>query len=59
MQGGSAARLALIKRRHRELILGPRERIAADCGDEFDDPFDELLDADQMELVEAVQLGRF
>jgi hypothetical protein len=55
----ATSRLALIKRRHRELILKPREVIAADFGDELDDPFEEILDADQMEVsepVDAVQL---
>ncbi|KPK61796.1 MAG: hypothetical protein AMK73_07695 [Planctomycetes bacterium SM23_32] len=58
-QDGTGCRLELIRRRHRELILRPREAIAADYGDEFEDPFDEVLDADQMELAGMVPLDRF
>jgi hypothetical protein len=48
------SRLALIKKRHEELILKPRATIAADLSDELDDPYEELLGADQMELADTV-----
>ncbi len=52
------ARLEFIKKRHQELILKPRATIAADLNDEMDDPYEELLGADQMELAAAVDSPR-
>jgi hypothetical protein len=51
------SRLELIKQRHRELILRPRESLASDYGHEFEDPFDHVLEADELE-TEAMSLGR-
>jgi hypothetical protein len=48
------ARLEFIKRRYRELILEPRASIAADLDAEFAYPFEDALDADQVEHPEAV-----
>ena len=50
-----ASRLALIKKRHRELILKPRQSIVADFNDEFGDPFEEALEGDQVEMADAVE----
>jgi hypothetical protein len=55
--GAPPSRLELIKRRHRELILKPREALASDYGHEFEDPFDDVLGADELE-TEAMALGR-
>jgi len=49
----SASRLELIKRRHEELILKPRATIAADLSNELDDPYEELLGTEQMELADT------
>lgn len=46
------ARLQLIKKRYRELILQPRELIAADLDAEFSG----LTEADEFELSEAAEL---
>ena len=50
------SRLELIKKRHRELILKPRQSIAADFNDEFGDPFEEILEGKAVELAEAVDV---
>lgn len=50
------SRLALIRKRHRELILKPRQSIAADFNDEFGDPFEEILEGKAVELAEAVDV---
>jgi hypothetical protein len=55
---GMTERLALIKRRHRELILRAREAVAADFTNELDDPYEDVLGADEVEMVEAVGTGR-
>ncbi len=55
--GAPPSRLDLIKRRHRELILKPREALASDYAHEFEDPFDDVLGADQLE-TEAMAFGR-
>jgi len=55
---GMLDRLALIKRRHRELILKAREAVAADFTNELDDPYEDVLGADEVEMVEAVGTGR-
>lgn len=48
------ARLEMIRRRHRKLILEPREAIAAELDeDSFDDPLDEMTEADELELMQA------
>lgn len=53
-QMSGLARLEFIKRRYRELILEPRASIAADLDAEFAYPFEDALDADQVEHPEAV-----
>ncbi|MGD2175195.1 MAG: hypothetical protein PVJ27_07315 [Candidatus Brocadiaceae bacterium] len=53
-----AERLEVIRRRHKELILQPREAIATDLAHEFGMPLDELSEADELELVEAAETGR-
>ena len=55
-QAAPVSRLALIRRRHRELILKPRQGIAADFNDEFGDPFEEILEGEAVELAEAVDV---
>jgi len=55
---GLAARLELIRKRHRELILETRAMIAAELDGEFDDPFEEMAEADELQLVEAAEMGR-
>ncbi|NLW49237.1 MAG: hypothetical protein GXY85_00140 [Candidatus Brocadiaceae bacterium] len=54
-QAARLSRLELIKKRHRELILKPRESIAADFNDEFGDPFDDVLDGDPIEVPETME----
>jgi hypothetical protein len=49
------ARLALIRKRHRELILRHRELIAADLDGEFDDAFDDGAELEELQLAEVVQ----
>jgi hypothetical protein len=49
------ARLALIRKRHRELILRQRELIAADLASEFDDALDDGAELEELELAQAVQ----
>ncbi len=46
-------RLDLIKRRYRELILEPREAIAADLAADVEDTMDELLESEALELAKA------
>jgi hypothetical protein len=46
-------RLDLIKRRHRELILEPREAIAADMAADVEDTLDEFLETEALELAKA------
>ncbi len=53
-----AARLDLIRKRHRELILETRAMIAAELADGFDDPFEEMVEAEELHLVESAELGR-
>ncbi|MHC4481389.1 MAG: hypothetical protein ACYS8K_04305 [Planctomycetota bacterium] len=52
------ARLALIRQRHRKLILEPRAAIATDFDREFEDGFDDVLEADQLEVAQAVELSQ-
>ncbi|MHC5033719.1 MAG: hypothetical protein ACYTFZ_01620 [Planctomycetota bacterium] len=47
------SRLELIRQRHRKLILEPRAAIAADFGHEFEDRFDDILEADELEYAQA------
>ena len=54
-----AARLEVIRQRHKKLILEPRETIAADLDDEFSDPFEEFGEPDELQFVEAPGMGRF
>ena len=59
-QNRRTARLELIKRRHRELILDPREIIAADLeleGD-FDGGLGQSVVAGHFRLEEALEIGR-
>jgi hypothetical protein len=51
------SRLELIKRRHRELILKPRESLASDLEDGFD-PCDDIFGTQEAELAEMAH-GRF
>jgi hypothetical protein len=53
-----AARLDLIRRRHRELILETRAMIAAELADGFGDPFEDMVEAEELHLVEAAEMGR-
>ncbi len=53
-----AARLDLIRKRHRELILETRAMIAAELADGFEDPFEEMVEAEELHLVESAELGR-
>jgi hypothetical protein len=48
-----SARLALIRKRHHELILQPREAIAADLDSEFED----ASQSEELELVSAAESG--
>lgn len=52
-QAALMSRLALIRKRHRELILKPRQSIVADFNDEFGDPFEEALESDQVEMADV------
>ncbi len=55
-----AARLEMIRRRHRKLILEPREAIAAELDeDAFGNPLDEMSEADELELMEASDVRSF
>jgi hypothetical protein len=54
-----AARLELIRKRHRALILNPRESLAAaelDCG--FDDALDDQFESEELRLQEAFSMDR-
>ena len=53
-----AARLDLIRRRHRELILQTRAMIAAELADGFEDPFEDMVETEELHLVEAAEMGR-
>ncbi len=53
-----AARLDLIRKRHRELILETRAMIAAELADGFEDPFEEMVEAEELHLVESAEMGR-
>ncbi len=48
-----AARLEMIRRRHRKLILGPREALLDELPEQFGDPLEEFSEADDLELVDA------
>lgn len=54
----AAARLDLIRRRHQALILQTRAMIAAEMASDFDDPFEAMVEADELQLVEAAETGR-
>jgi len=45
-------RLELIKRRHRELILKPRELIAEDLAVELGDGYDPYYDQEELRIME-------
>jgi len=53
-----AARLDLIRRRHQELILQTRAMIAAELADGFGDPFEDMVEAEELHMVEAAEMGR-
>jgi hypothetical protein len=48
-----AARLEVIRRRHWELVLQPREMLAANLEDDFGHPFEDVAESDEMALVGA------
>ena len=54
----AAARLDLIRKRHQALILSTRAMIAAEMSSDFDDPFEAMVEADELQLVEAAETGR-
>ena len=54
-QSGLIDRLELIKKRHRALILDPRENIASDIDAEYEEEFDEMFDED-VEVEELVEV---
>ena len=58
-QDAAVSRLELIRKRHRELILKPRQSIVADFNDEFGNPFEEILEGEAVELAEAVDVERY
>ncbi|MFW6188818.1 MAG: hypothetical protein ACOC7T_00155 [Planctomycetota bacterium] len=49
-----ASRLELIRRRHRELILEKRELFGEGMSEDYDDPLDEVADADALQFADAV-----
>ena len=53
-----AARLDLIRKRHQALILQTRAMIAAEMASDFDDPFEAMVEADELQLVEAHETDR-
>ena len=53
-----ASRLDLIRRRHQELILETRAMIAAEIADGVGDPFEDMVEAEELHLVEAAEMGR-
>jgi hypothetical protein len=53
-----AARLDLIRRRYKELILETRAMIAAEIADGFGDPFEDMVEAEELHLVESAEMGR-
>jgi len=58
-QAAPMSRLELIRKRHRELILKPRQSIVADFNDEFGDPFEEILDGEPVEVADVVDAESF
>ena len=57
-QGLLARRLELIRKRHRQLILEPREVIAADFAADLDDVLGDLLEPEELELANATAVDR-
>jgi hypothetical protein len=55
---GLIDRLELIKERHRALILEPRQKVASEVEDDYEDEFDEMLEEDVAveELVEVEEM---
>lgn len=49
-------RLALIKERHRKLILGLREQVAESTDNTFDLGFEDAYDQEELELTETREL---
>jgi hypothetical protein len=54
-KNGLIDRLELIKKRHRALILEPRETVASEIDADYEEEFDEMFDEDVQieELVEV------
>jgi len=57
-QGLLARRLELIRKRHRQLILEPREVIAADFDADLDDVLGDLLAPEELELANATAVDK-
>ena len=55
---GLIDRLELIKKRHRALILEPRENVASEIDAEYEEDFDEMFDED-VEVEELVEVEEF
>ncbi len=53
-----ARRLELIRKRHRQLILEPREVIAADFAADLDEVLGDLFEPEELELAEATTASR-
>jgi len=53
-----ARRLELIRKRHRQLILEPREVIAADFNADLDDVLGDLLEPEELELANATAVNK-
>jgi len=49
-------RLRLIKKRHKELILKPREEFLGGLFDEDDDAFHSLDECEELQMLEALEL---
>ncbi|MFO8008561.1 MAG: hypothetical protein R6V05_12595 [Candidatus Brocadiia bacterium] len=52
------ARLEIIRRRHQELILQPREVIGADLDGDLTGPLGEFDEPDEVRILEASQAGQ-
>ena len=53
-----ARRLELIRKRHRQLILEPREVIAADFDADLDGVLGDLLEPEELELANATAVAK-
>jgi hypothetical protein len=52
---GLIDRLELIRKRHRALILEPRENVASEIDAEYEEEFDEMFD-DSVQVEELVEV---